>query len=208
MIRSKHQELHLAPGDIFYIPKGLKYVSQWFRGEDPEIEFYSFGFSIAPTKNTYILQKIPRSGEIDAQFSQLCRQFPFTDKAIGILYRFFSVAAEHMLQADKSYSNPLIEKATAYIRSNPNASIAQVAASCNTSESNLYNAFKRHVGRTPNEVRLQALCREAVTLLSTTNRAVQDISNALGFSSSSYFRKILRKHTGKTPLQIRKEAAF
>ena len=48
----------------------------------------------------------------------------------------------------------------------------------------------------------------AVNLLSTTNRPVQQISDAAGFSSTSYFRKLLRKYTGKTPLQIRKESLF
>ena len=47
------RELHLGGDDIFYIPKGICYVSQWFGAE---IEFYSFGFDIAPTDKSYILQ--------------------------------------------------------------------------------------------------------------------------------------------------------
>jgi transcriptional regulator GlxA family with amidase domain len=45
-------------------------------------------------------------------------------------------------------------------------------------------------------------------MLTTTNKSVQEISDILGFSSTSYFRKILKLYTDKTPLKIRKEAVF
>ena len=47
----------------------------------------------------------------------------------------------------------------------------------------------------------------AGNLLTTTDASVQEISDRLGFSSGSYFRKVLRSYTGKTPGQIRKHAA-
>lgn len=208
MIKTVHTELSLKPGEIFYIPKGLKYQSQWFGGEEKKIEFYSFGFAIAPTKNDFVLQKISCSPKINELLKELCTQIPFTEKGIGILYRFFGEVAEQMQQAKKPYSNPAVEMATQYIFQNPYARISQVAANCNMSESAIYALFKKHIGKTPNEVRLQVLCEQAVNLLSTTNKSVQEISDTVGFSSTSYFRKILRKHTGKTPLQIRKESAF
>lgn len=208
VIRSAQQELHLDAGDVFYIPKGLKYQSQWFGDAENRIEFYSFGFLIAPTKSAFVLQKIPCDPQAQAMFAQLCREIPFTENGIGKLYRFFGQVAVQMQQAEKPYINPVVEEATRYISHNPNARISQVAAHCSISESGLYALFKKHTGKTPNDIRLAALCDRAVALLSTTNKSVQDISDSVGFSSTSYFRKILRKHTGKTPLEIRKEAAF
>ena len=41
-------------------------------------------------------------------------------------------------------------------------------------------------------------------LVETTGLSVEEISNELQFSSSSYFRKILKKHLGKTPSEIRR----
>ena len=208
VIKTENTELTVKPGDIFYLPKGLKYQSHWFGGTENQIEFYSFGFDIAPTRNTFVLQKLPSVPELEDLFAQLCLEIPFTEKGIGKLYHFFGEAAEYMKQAEKPHHDPVLEKANRYIFRNPNGRISQVAAHCNISESGLYALFKKHTGQTPNEVRLSVLCDRAVTLLSTTNRSVQDISDALGFSSTSYFRKILRKHTGKTPLQIRKDAVF
>jgi AraC-like DNA-binding protein len=83
-----------------------------------------------------------------------------------------------------------------------------VAAYCHVSTSGLYSIFKKQLGKTPNELHAEILCEKAVSLLSTTDKSVQEISDTLGFSSTSYFRKILKKHTGKAPLEIRKEAAF
>ena len=45
---------------------------------------------------------------------------------------------------------------------------------------------------------------KAKQLLMTTNISVEEISRMLNFSSASYFRKILKKYSGKTPKEIRK----
>jgi len=44
----------------------------------------------------------------------------------------------------------------------------------------------------------------SVHLLTSTDLSPSQISDSLGFSSVSYFRKVLRQHTGQSPLQIRK----
>ena len=41
-----------------------------------------------------------------------------------------------------------------------------------------------------------------------TDKKIEEISSMLNFSSSSYFRKILKQHTGKTPREIRKNRGF
>ena len=48
----------------------------------------------------------------------------------------------------------------------------------------------------------------AVELLTTTDKTVEEISSLLRFSSAAYFRKVLRKHTGLTPKQIRKKSIY
>ena len=128
--------------------------------------------------------------------------------AIGLLYHFFGLVAGQLRRADKPYRNPVVEEAVRFLEKNPSARCSQVARHCNISESAIYALFRKHTGKTPNQVRLEAQCQMAVNLLSTTNRPVQQISDAAGFSSTSYFRKLLRKYTGKTPLQIRKESLF
>ena len=206
IIKSDRRELHLRPGEVFYIPKGLYYQSQWFGDAQDQIEFYSFGFDIAPSRESFILQKVACTQNAKLLFSELCDEIPFTEKGIGKLYRFFGEVAEGMKKEVNLH--PVIEKATGYIFSNPNARIPAVAAHCNMSESGIYALFKKQLGKTPNELRTEAQCEKAIGLLTTTNISVQQVSDILGFSSTSYFRKVLRKHTGKTPREIRNESAF
>lgn len=206
VIKTSNQELRLQPGEIFYIPKGLYYQSRWYGDSDNNIEFYSFGFEIAPSRESFLLQKVNCSPAASALFGELCREIPFTEKGIGMLYRFFGEVSDDMER--ETQLHPMIEKATQYIFYNPNARISAVADHCGISESGLYALFKKHLGKTPNDIRTEALCEKAIRLLTTTNKSVQEISDMVGFSSTSYFRKMLRKFTGKTPLAIRKESVF
>ena len=208
ILKTKEMQLSLTENEIFYIPKGQTYQSQWYANEEDIIEFYSFGFDVAPTANIFTLQKVPCEQKAGELFKELCKQIPFTEKGIGLLYHFFGEVSGNMKQAKKPYNNPIVEKATQYISGNPYVSISRVAAYCNVSESAIYALFRKYIQKTPNEIRLQALCEQAVALLVTTNKSVQEISDSLGFSSTSYFRKILRKQKGKTPMEIRKESAF
>ena len=68
----------------------------------------------------------------------------------------------------------------------------------------VYGVFKKACNTTPIEKKQEIFCERAAELLITTDLSVEQISEMLNFSSSSYFRKIFKKHTGKTPLQIRK----
>ncbi len=207
-IRTAKMELCLQPNEIFYIPKGLRYQSQWFGEDGHEVAFYSFGFYISPLERSFALQKIRPSAKAMELFTELCREIPFTGKGIGKLYYFFEEVADSMHLVEKPYTHPTVEKAIEYITENPNRKISETAALCNVSESGMYLLFKKYLQKTPNDIRLEALTEKAVALLSTTNQSVQEISDSLGFSSTSYFRKILQARTGKSPLEIRKESVF
>jgi AraC-like DNA-binding protein len=207
-IESKHKKITIKPNEIFYIPKGLKYQSRWFAGADGQIEFYSFGFELSPINKSFVLQKVNCSKKAKKVFDELCREIPITGKGIGRLYYFFGEIADDMQQASNTYTNTVIENAMEYMDRHPDLKIADVAKHCNISESGIYALFKRNLNQTPNEVRLKILCEKAVLLLTTTDRSIQDISDTLGFSSTSYFRKTLKQHTGKTPSSVRKEATF
>ena len=202
-ITAKNEKLELKPNDIFYIPKGLNYQSQWF-GE--EITFYSFGFEISPINKSFVLQKIHCSEKAQEIFHELCKEIPFTDKGIGKLYYFFGLIADGMKQRKNPATNSVMEKAIEYMTENPNCKISDIARRCNVSTSYIYCLFKKHLNKTPNDIRLEILCEKAILLLATTDKTVQEISDILAFSSTSYFRKILKAYAGKTPREIRKNA--
>ena len=120
------------------------------------------------------------------------------------MYSFYARVLPGM-EPDTDPLELLVLKACAYMQKDPHARIGQVAMHCDVSIASLYSTFKKQLGITPNAMRQRVLCDAAQELLVTTDLPVEDISSRLGFSSSSYFRKVLRQHTGKTPLQLRKE---
>ena len=113
-----------------------------------------------------------------------------------------------MIQDQNPTINPVVEKAIGYMRECPESKISDIAKLCNISESGIYIIFKKQLNKTPNDIRLEILCERAVLLLKTTDKTIQEISDTLGFSSTSYFRKILHHYIGKTPREIRKETVF
>ena len=205
-IVSEGRTIAIQPGDVFYIPKGLRYQSYW-EGEDT-IQFLSFGFHHFPEtrEKSYLLQVIdcPQARKEQVQ------QIPLSDKAdSALLGSFFSALAALLPYMEIGRQDPrqaLAEKARDYLYSHTDCKVSDVARHCLVSESVLYDVIKKEIGMTPNELRQRILCEKAEQLLATTDRSVQEISDRLGFSSASYFRKVLRSHTGKTPREIRKEA--
>lgn len=59
--------------------------------------------------------------------------------------------------------------------------------------------FKREVNIFISEYLMLVRINHAINLLCTTNKKVSEISAMLGFSSSSYFIKCFKKHTGVSP---------
>lgn len=204
-IVSAERTIELQSGDLFYIPKGLPYQSYWTSRD--QIRFKSLGFHFFPECGTrqYPLQRLSCSQEIAALF----RAIP-SDKEIDslLLGQFYSAVAavlpcmEYHIPNARAY---VLEQAKQYMTSHVHCQTADVARYCTVSESALYRIFREEAGLTPNALRQKILCEKAVLMLTTTDRTVQEISDALGFSSTSYFRKVLYKYAGRTPREIRRD---
>ena len=98
----------------------------------------------------------------------------------------------------------LVEEIKKCIRENLDCSMCEIAKKSGMSEPYMYSLFKKCADITPNDYKQKILCEKGIELLLTTNKKVEEISEIMGFSSSSYFRKVLMKHTGKTPREIKK----
>lgn len=201
---SAQQTLHIHTGDIVYIPMGLRYHSYWSPDRSGQVHWFSFGCKQLPAEHSYELQTIHADGQAMAFLRQITENLKSKAENIGLLYSFYAQVLPTMA-ADTSSIELAVHRATAYMRQTPNVRIEQVAEFCGISQTALYSAFKQQLGITPNTMRQKILCEIARELLVTTDLSVEEISSRLGFSSSSYFRKVLYQHTGKTPLAIRKE---
>ncbi len=207
VLATKSERIEVEPGELFYIPNGCKYHSYWF-ASDSEVKFYSFAFSYFPKSQSksYVLQKLSADADTEAIFSRLTENISVSASSVGLLYTLLGKTEPSMIYVSSDPRSEVLDRATALLTEDPEISINELSRLCSVSESTLYGLFKRHLGRTPSYMRNRIRCEKARTLLETTDTPIEDISRILGFSSSSYFRKIFFEHTRSTPRDVRKNA--
>lgn len=205
-ILSEQGNLQLNEGDIFFLPKGLQYRVYW-SSQNSKIVFSSFGFTYIPldTPADLRLQKLNCTSDELSLFGELEQNMEVNPSSIGNLYRFLGAMLPQMDVEPNSHLDLVVKRSLAYMQANSTHTVSQVARYCGVSECTLFLKFRKQLNQTPVEVRQQILCDKASRLLTTTDLPIEEISRRLGFSSSSYFRKVLKATTGKTPTQIRKD---
>lgn len=194
-------ELEAKTGQAFYIPMGLGYQALW---EGEQVVFRSYGFNYFPEAEGKSFGACKLSGELTEDLLEIPLEQQPSSRTLG---QFFALLARLLPGLEVRHyggSHPAYAAARQYMQEYPDSRMADVAVHCNISESALYALFKKVAGKTPNDVRQEILAQKAEHLLLTTDRSIQEISDILGFSSVSYFRKIMKKQTGRSPRAIRK----
>lgn len=159
-----------------------------------------------PDNYSYTLQKINSSSSAREILLDISNEMVINCTTVGKLYLFLGEVLGSMEQKTKRY-NDIAEIALEYMHTHTDFLISDVAEYCKVSESMLYSVFKKAYNTTPVEKKQEIFCERAAELLITTDLSVEEISAMLSFSSS-YFRKIFKKHTGQTPLQVRKNTKY
>jgi len=193
-------------GDLIYIAYETKYQSIWYGSPDIEwyqidfdfiskYTFYDYRFQILNNYSSDLIEKMYESYDSSPMVS------------IGYLYQLLNDIYSKMHISTHLKYNSAIEPAINYIENNYNAniSISTLASLCHISESTLFEQFKRLYGVTPIAYKHNIMIQHAIDLLSNTKMSIEEISSAVGFSSSNYFRKIFIKLTDKTPKELRKK---
>ena len=208
-IISDEKTININSGDIFFIPKGLPYQSYW-HGED-EIEFFSYGFNELDAGDfyKYSLQVFTPESDLANKLISVPTNGNYADcRTLGLFYDAMAEIIPH-LETDSANNNELIiKKIKSCIRKYPHLTMREISQKCSISEPYMYSLFKKTSNTTPNEYRRKVLCEMATELLLTTNKSIEEISGILNFSSSSYFRKVLKKYTGLTPGEIRRSSVY
>ena len=208
-IVTKDKTVFIKEGDVFYIPKGLSYQSYW--NNDGDVNFLSFGYkSLNIRERTkYQVQIVNCADKLIERIKNIPTKG--TDIDCDTLSCFYDVMAEviPLLEvAARNNDEVILERIKAHIKNNPHATMTEVARLSAVSESYLYYLFKKVADTTPNDYKQKVLCRMGIELLLTTDKKIEEICNIINFSSSSYFRKVLKKHTGMSPREIRKQSGF
>ena len=199
---SDTEDFTIESGELVYIPRHLPYNSYWYGS--PDVRFLSIGFKVFPdtAQKRYQLQKIALTEETRRLLLEIPLKNPVDCDGVSRLYALLYKLLPQMSYKTKKPTDATVEMARKYMELDPKLSIAEIARNCGLSESGLYAAFRQQ-GTTPVEFRQRLLCEKAVTLLISTDMTVENVSDTLGFSTPSYFRRVLKKHFGKTPKEIR-----
>ena len=202
---SEKESVSVGEGDIFYIPKGLSYESYWY-GE-PNVEFASLGFEFLPASNgeRFATQTLSGSDEDIKEIVALARAGITSSSAIGSLYTVLGKLIPKMRLSSAGRGSGIVLKVKKYINENPDKSVKDIAKHFAVSESGLYFAFKKHSDQSISEYRSQVVMNASRDMLITTDTPIEEISDRLGFSSSSYFRKCFKTHFGVSPRTMRKK---
>ena len=211
--------VHVFKGDIIFVPISSRYRSFWHG--DPDIRYISFHFSFSPgmgisERNNFLLQRITVAdfeSERQAFESALrCHTGTTADRfaALAVFYRLLASILPTLTHTPEKQYDERIRKAVEYIHlhSEEELSIPALATLCNISTSHFYTKFREEIGMTPIDYKNSILISRATRLLLYGDYdSIEAISDALGFASATYFRRVFKKVTGKSPSAYKKSAA-
>jgi AraC-like DNA-binding protein len=198
------EEIAIKAGDIFYLPRGLKYHSYWSPDESGKVEWDSYGFSYLPLELPlhFAPQVIMADGEVRSLLHRV-EKGAATPESVGRFYLFSARVIPNMIRAFTSPSDELLEAIRSYITEHLDFRVPELARHLGMSESSLYGFFRNCVGKTPVELKQEIQVERAAALLSETEISVENIAAACGFHTAAYFRKIFLLHTGVSPSRHR-----
>jgi AraC-like DNA-binding protein len=124
----------------------------------------------------------------------------------SILAIFMSRFLEYRLRISMD-KDARIKKSLQYIHEHidRNIAIEELAAIACVSNDHFIRLFKKNMLQTPVKYINAKKIEKAQLLLLTSALSIQDIAIELSIDNISYFNKIFKQHTGKTPLEYRKE---
>lgn len=86
---------------------------------------------------------------------------------------------------------------------NDDLTLGQLADAVEMSPSYFLTLFKRSTGRAPHQFLIEKRIEKARTLLTQTKLPIADIAVEAGFADQSHLTRLMRRHTGLTPRQVR-----
>ena len=128
-------------------------------------------------------------------------------KDLSLFYDVISNIIPHLTYYPENKKEIAVDKIKQCIHRNPYCSLSEIALMCNISQPYLYSLFKEVTHITPNNYRQKVLCEIGVKLLTTTDKKIEEIAGMLSLSSGSYFRKLIKKHTGFIPREIKRTSS-
>ena len=120
------------------------------------------------------------------------------------IYKCFSINI--YLESDQKTVPPIVYNIINYVKENygKKLSLEIIAKNLNYSVPNIRKSFKKHMGVSISEYILNYRIDQAKHLLTTTNKNMNEIAEACGFSSANYLSLIFKEKESLSPLTYKK----
>ena len=179
--------------------------------EDTVIGYIMFGQIRCNTSFSDVKNHISGLGINPAVAERLFNEIPPSDiNRIESISRIAEIIAKHIL-LEKTLTlktNERLSMINSYIDENLGSylTVQEISVHTNISKSVLYNLFHENYKTTVKDYINDKRVKKAEQLLLSTDLSIVNISQMTGFSGVSYFGKIFKEKTGKSPLKYRKES--
>lgn len=199
IFKSNESVIKLCGGDVLFIPYGTVYSSLWSGSHSHCISLF-FNTILGCTKfrnKKFILQKIENSEQLFEDFifiHENREKLPFL--SIGRFYELLETISNRITYTDAPQLDERIQLAVDYIDANYMLpfGIEELAHTAHMSTPNFYKCFKKNMGVSPLKYKNDALITAAIKLLTDNcNMSIEEISVALGFKSTVYFRRLFKQ---------------
>lgn len=168
------------------------------------------------TQPHYILMETGADKEIHGLIEQMLMEFVqkklYFQRALSLQLGLFFTYLQRDYSGSMQFSSHLpysityISRIYEYIEKHyRTASVAEIAESFSVSPSYLSRLVKKYTGTTISSLVQRVRMQTACDLLTGTDMSVQQICEAVGYGEVSFFIRLFKQHTGKTPHQYRKE---
>ena len=209
--------VRVMPGDLIFTPVGCTYRSVWLGEPDTQILSCHFRFSPSaePFRNKqFPLQRVSGGELFSDDFHYLLEHIGEPDSAFAVISRFYGLCHEitsRMVSRLTPPLDPRIAAAVSFLEEHyaEPVAIPALAAHCNVSPSYFYELFRNSTGLSPIAYKQRICIRHAELLLADEpSLSIEEISEALGFESSNYFRRVFHNATGMSPREYRKNPSL
>lgn len=195
----------LSQGDVWFIPKGKPYVSRWYTQEG-EISYVMIEFEMDFLSLYYKTMQVISIPEAQLLFEDLWKAWE-GESSLESLSAFYRLMDRILpsLEKSKNRSADRVLPALRYLRESHTAPVRveDLASLCFMSPSRFFEVFREAVGESPICYRNKLKLSRAEVLLSE-GKTNEEVCELLNFSSPTFLRRMLKKHLGVTPSEIKK----